>query len=447
LHYWSKENDRPGAGPGGSGSGTISVSDLQLNVTEGQKTAKGESTVNLSVSLDTSSDAYKFDVQYNPLEMKGLGVRVSSEIKTTKWSANTWGLQASDEPVKPHQPTVIRQEYDVPGSNFRARWTVLRECDTAYVHLVEPHGTQRQYKFDNANPGVLDVNFKASVTPSSAGILKKMKDHVLFKMDPVGSSKMEWGPGNPNGKPTISGQFLTAKLKFIGLPASNDGFGKKNVQLLVDGTPAETAKVKVFFPKLATNHPGGGKNDPNWFYYWKEGHVCGIAAGDSFDSTKAGLWGGYSRPSQDSNVRLCHLAPFEGYGPKTYTSLTGFGSVEGAGHGKGIKRVAEVLEHERHHIAIYALHGPVDSDADGVPDGSEAKLDGVKSDPSNPDTFNMSGVFNGTSDTAKLAHKVYAAIGDDEVRCRKKELDLKVPYDPTKDWADPGCQSKVPYGP
>jgi hypothetical protein len=448
LHYWSKENDKPGAGPGGNGSGAISAADLQVSATDGQKTAKGQGTVNLSVNINTTSDAYKFDVRYHPLEMQSVvRVKVSSKIKSTKWDLDIFSLSVGDEPIKPHQTTTIRREWDIPGTNFRARWLVLRECDTAYAHLVEPHGTQRQYTFDNANPGVLDISFKASVTPNSAGILKKMQDHVRFKMDGIGSSKIQWNHDNPDGKPIVTGEFLTAKLKFIGLPTKNDDFGKKNVQLLIDGAPADIARVKVFFPKLATNHPGGGKDDPNWFYYWKEGHVCGIAAGDSFDSVKAGFWTGYSRPSQDSNVRLCRLAAFEGYGPKTYSSLTGFGSVQGNGHGKGIKRVAEVLEHERHHIAIYALHGPVDTDADGVTDGSEAKLDGVKSDPSNPDTFNMSGAFNGTSDAAKLAHKVYAAIGDDEVRCRKKELDLKVPYDPTKDWADPGCQSKVPYGP
>ena len=54
---------------------------------------------------------------------------------------------------------------------------------------------------------------------------------------------------------------------------------------------------------------------------------------------------------------------------------------------------------------------------------------------------------NHSLQTAKLARRIYGAIGDNEVRCRKKELDLKVPYDPSKDWADPGCQSKVPYGP
>src|SRR5437763_11707147 len=33
LHYWSRENDKPGAGPGGHGSGSIAAPDLQVSVT------------------------------------------------------------------------------------------------------------------------------------------------------------------------------------------------------------------------------------------------------------------------------------------------------------------------------------------------------------------------------------------------------------------------------
>lgn len=447
LHYWSKDNDRPAAGPGGSGQGAISPGDLQISVTEGQKTPNGQSTVNVSVFIDAISDAYKFDVTNNTLEPKGLGVRVSSKTETKKWSANLFGLSASDEPVKPHGTTTIRQEWDVPGTNFHARWLVTRSCETAEVHLIEPKGKQKQYAFDQSDPGKLEVNFKASVEPSSPGILKKMQNDVLFAIDNIGDSKMQWDPNNPNGKPTISGKFLTAKLKYVGLPSKNADFGKKNVQLLVDGAPVESAEVKIFFPKLATNHPGGVKGNPNWFYYWKEGNVCGIASGDTFDNTRPAGEAGYARPEKDSNVRLCMLAASEGYGPRTYTGAAGYGSMQVGGHGKGIKRVAEVLEHERHHIFIYTLRGQVDGDGDAVPDASEAVLDSVKSDPNNPDTFNIAGVFTGDSESAKRARMIYSHIGDGEIRCRKKELDLTIRYYPSKDWAEPGCQSKTPYGP
>ena len=187
LHYWSRANDRPGAGPGGSGSGAFAAGDLQVSASDGQKTAKGESTVNLSVSPHTTSDAYKFDVRYNPLEMKGLGVKVSSEMKTQKWDANILGLSVSDEPVKMNKTTVIRREWDIPGTDFRARWIVTRQCETAIVHLVAPTGSLTQYVFNDANPGVLEVTFKAASVPSNDHILRMLQDKVRFKMEDIGT--------------------------------------------------------------------------------------------------------------------------------------------------------------------------------------------------------------------------------------------------------------------
>jgi hypothetical protein len=440
LHYWSRANDRPGAGPGGSGSGAISADDLQVSATDGQKTTKGESTVNLTVTLHTTSDAYKFDVRYNPLEEYHVAVRVSSAIKTMKWDANIFGLSVSDEPVKMNKTTVIRREWDLPGTNFRARWLVTRECETAIVHLVAPTGSLTQYVFNDANPGVLEVTFKAASVPSNDHILRMLQDKVRFKMEDIGTSKKEWDAANPDGKPNIEEGFLTAKLRFTGLPAKNDDFGKKKVELVVNGTTTETARVKVFFPKLAANHPGGKAADPNWFYYWQEGNVCGIAATDVYDANPNKGWG-YSEPSVDSIVRLCQLAPTANSGPEVYHSGNTYGSLTVTGVGLGIKCVAETLEHERHHILIYqsfhnaiAANAKLDVDGDEISAQPEGALDGVKSDPSNGDTFNMGGG--------------YSSYGDNEVRCRKVERALTIHYYPSKDWASPGCQwLPVPYGP
>ncbi|PYK29610.1 MAG: hypothetical protein DME57_09785 [Verrucomicrobia bacterium] len=263
-------------------------------------------------------------------------------------------------------------------------------------------------------------------------------------MDGIGSSKMEWDPSTPDGKPIVEAGFLQAKLKFTGLPSQNDAFGKKKVQLLVDGQSIESATVKVFFPKLATNHPGGVKGNPNWFYYWKEGDVCGIGANDIFDGeTDAGRRLGYSLPNTDHDVRLCPLAALSNQGPITYVGAPPWGSVLGCGSGKGIKCVAEILQHERHHIALYdalvgqhVLYGVSDSDGDMIPTTSEGTTDGIASDPDDPDTFNI-----------RASIPDYATYGDNEIRCRKEELKHTVPYHPQKDWADPGCQSTTPYGP
>ena len=40
----------------------------------------------------------------------------------------------------------------------------------------------------------------------------------------------------------------------------------------------------------------------------------------------------------------------------------------------------------------------------------------------------------------------YATYGDEEIRCRKAELNV-TNYYPRLDWANPGCQSKNQFGP
>ncbi len=53
----------------------------------------------------------------------------------------------------------------------------------------------------------------------------------------------------------------------------------------------------------------------------------------------------------------------------------------------------------------------------------------------NPDTYQIS-----------LSNRKYAPYGDNEIRCRKVELDV-TNYHPEIDWANPGCQSKEQFGP
>jgi hypothetical protein len=438
--YWSRAGQHIPAGSGGSGSGNIAPKDINVKATESGR------TVSIDFGINMTGDEYKFDVRYVPLEITGLGARLSAEEKTDRWSPGIFGIVDSDEPVKSNRKTVIRQESGDRRGDFYSKWVVTRVCDTAHVHLVLPKGPRTQYTFDSNNPGMLDVNFLAAVTPNTPGILQKMKERVRFQMDAIGNSKLQWDQRNPNGKPVVQGEYLAAKLKFIGLPAKNDDFGKKKVQLLVDGNPTETVNTKVFFPKLATNHPGGVGSDPNWFYYWKEGNVCGIGPIDTFDSNpKIRGTMGYSLPWQDDIIRLCAPAAFTNDGPVTYIALgnAGWGSQTVCGHGKGIKCVAEVLQHEGHHIALYkAFHDQIardktiDPDGDGIPSAAEAGTDGIRSNPQNPDTFNISGSI-----------PEYATYGDEEIRCRKEELKHTIQYHVEKDWADPGCQSKPAYGP
>ncbi len=273
CHYWSRAGQHPGAGPGGAGSGNIAPKDINV------KASEGSGTVSIDVSIDTTGDDYQFDVRYSPLEIKGLKVQVSNEVKTEHWTPGVLGIVDSDEPVKPGKKTVIRQELGDPKTNFYSKWVVTRVCDTSNLHLVTPHGDprtapvdsgrgQNEYTFSSATPGVLTINFEATAKPSSPGILQHIKDRVSFSIESVSGSKMEWDAANPNGRASVRGEQLVAKATFTNLPANIDDFGKKKVQLLVDGNPIEKTNIEVFFPRDAKNHPAGQPNSPNWFYYY-----------------------------------------------------------------------------------------------------------------------------------------------------------------------------------
>jgi hypothetical protein len=482
LHYWFKNGKKVAAGPGGSGGGRIPTS--------------GEGAPTVSVIYEngisfgwTESDALAFDSKYLPLKLvtgggSPLGVgpagrqhlEIDTKEKTERRKVNVivMGMTVIGEPVKAGGHTVIRQEWGDPGSNFYAQWTMTRVCEYGKLKLITPRRDprtaprapvddprtpgddgdpcavpapspvdgQNEYTFNCDSPGKLVINFKASITPASA--INSVRDRVSFTIDPIKGSTVRWDP--PNGKAKVDAQgFLVATATFTGLPAKNDDFGLKTVQLLLDGQLAAKTLVEIFFPKFGINHPGGVVGDPNWFYYWKEGGVCGIAANDTFDGTKDIRYIAYSTPWDDSDVRLCPPAALTNQGPATYTGTSAWGSVVGVGTGRGIKKVAEVLAHERKHIAIYqAYHArieaspAIDGDRDHVPNANEATDAGVKSNPADSDTFNVALIMNFAD---------YKGYGDDEIRCRSNERNLTIRYYQTKDWANPGCQSKQTYGP
>jgi len=119
-----------------------------------------------------------------------------------------------------------------------------------------------------------------------------------------------------------------------------------------------------------------------------------------------------------------------------YTSaISGYGSVTVTGSGTGILCVAETIEHELHHLDIYSNFHEIgnDPDADGIPSSVEGSLDGMSTHLNNPDTYNMRGN--------------YSSYGDNEIRCRKIELNHTVQIFPNLDWSNPGCQHKNRFGP
>jgi hypothetical protein len=302
-----------------------------------------------------------------------------------------------------------------------------------------PNGAN-EFTFSTASNGVLTIQFKAEVGGGSS-VLNAIKDRVTFTIENIGQAP-SWNAANPGGKASVSGNYLVATATFTGLPENNSDFGKKKVELLFDGNVLEKSEIEVFFPKHAKNHPGtNAGTDPNWFYYWKDGKVCGIPT-DAIYDPQPGVYG-YVRPGVDRILRLGDLAAETNSGPEVYLSSTikpgtqppaTYGSLTVTGIGEGILCAAETVEHELYHLTIYDDQvGKSDADGDLVADASEPNLTGVDSSISNPDTFSMGGS--------------YSNYGDNEVRCRKKELSLSFTIYPEKDWANPGCQSKNQFGP
>ena len=302
-----------------------------------------------------------------------------------------------------------------------------------------------EFTFSSATTGVLTMQFKAEVD-IDASVLQYVTDMITFSIDSVGQAPV-WDAANPGGVASVSGSFLVAKATFTGLPSNNSAFGKKAVSVRIDNSIAEQSELEIFFPKDAKNHPGSNQGiTPNWFYYWKNGNVCGIPSDAIYDDSNPNLYG-YVLPGIDRKLRLGPLAPTTNSGPETYTSPVikpgtnppvTYGSLTVTGQGEGIACVAETVEHELYHLTIYDdAKGKVDADSDGVANSSEGNLTNVDSDINDGDTYRMQNTFGST----------YISYGDNEIRCRKKELSVSFPIYPDRDWANPGCQHKNQFGP
>jgi len=337
------------------------------------------------------------------------------------------GLQLTYRPIKPLSGGVLQDIIDTMKCTVWKEEYITPAGDPVNEPDNEGDG-QNEFTYSEDNPGVLKINLKVKIYPEK--IASHLKERVYFEVDCVGDSQKKWKDENKDGKPTVDGDYLKAEVKFIKLPKSNSDFGRKYTRFYFDRKEMAKQEYEVFFPKKAMNNPNG--KVPNWFYYWKEGKVCGIPDNAIYDPSKPNCYG-YVKPWKDSIVRLCPKAAGKNDGPEKFHKDDGT-IINTTGEGKGIKCVAEVIEHELHHIKIYKdNYGKKDTDGDGIADENEWGYDGVYTDINDPDTYNLGGS--------------YATDGDQEVRCRKAELNLTIKYYPELDWANPGCQSYNQWGP
>jgi hypothetical protein len=351
---------------------------------------------------------------------------------------------------------IVTTVEDWPNSTFQADG----KSATLHVPLFEwvtPKGDpvaapddagdgQNEFTYNEDDQGIFIMDLKIHVRPSGTAALTghdgvRFSDRGQFIVPGIGISVKEWFLPCPDGKPYAVGDFLVAQVSYTGLPLLNSDLGLKKAEFRFDGSNVmETTDFEVFFSKNGTNHPGVGPwqfgTPPNWFYYWKDGNVCGIPTNAIYDEVTGNSIDAYGfvKPGVDTILRLCPLAPTTNEGSQTYTGLTPFGTITVGGSGEGIACVFETVVHEVHHLDLYSLvSGRTDSDHDGIADSDEGGLDGLISDPTKRDTYRMGGA--------------YALFGDNEIRCRKIETTTPANYHPEMDWANPGCQSLDQFGP
>jgi hypothetical protein len=323
---------------------------------------------------------------------------------------------------------VVKVEFITPAGD-----PVKAPVDAGTTPTSIPDGAN-EFTFSKDEVGVLTLKLKAKVT----GIGSMPADEqakLTFALDTIGNSTLAWDAANPGGKATVSGEFITAKATYKGLPLNNSDFGLKTARVKHGSSNAQEARFEVFFPQKGVNHPGEGSGRvPNWFFYWKDGQVCGIPHTAKYDHNLDGfgknvgktIWLGKDAPSHN--------------GMLTFSS--NYDTITVGGQGKGIQCVAETVAHELHHQDLDSRRGLSpswkDDDHDGVGNSDEPHLDGIKSDPLDADTYRVAFV---------TGSRKYSTYGDNELRCRKIEMTHSIRFYPALDWANPGCQTYTQHGP
>ena len=266
-----------------------------------------------------------------------------------------------------------------------------------------------------------------------------------------------------NAVPVISpvaaeGDYLTATLTYTNLPNASEFFGMKAVRLfhVSISNPVASNRFAAFYPKYALNaHFAKAPNPyPNWFYYWQQGKALTDANGNNamagcvYDPNV-----GYGLADyQSGNIRLGRLAASTNDGSYTVINSTTLAEMVVGNNGRGIKCVAETLQHELEHFKIYNqfykyVNTPADGDGDWIPDMAECGYDmisgqydlhepgygGVASDPNKKDTYNLATV---------IKFQPFSLSGDREMRCYLRERDNTIQIHPDRDWANPGSQHK-----
>jgi hypothetical protein len=301
--------------------------------------------------------------------------------------------------------------------------------------IASPPNGQRLV-FSTAAKGTLDFTLQAKVAPS------RFSSHVAWTVPSLDSkTSLVASPSNQRG-PKLA-------IKLEGLPQDVAGLGPKVFRARIDHKDCQAqanTTVKLFFPRDAKNHPGGGTpRPPNWFHYWKQtkaarpkGQQVNLEYGartfdDCRTSSNAAL---YNHKFGYKTIYVCDLGtfspPFNLVLPVIDRSTAA--KVTGTRRTRDIETFAVAVRHEFEHFLVdhnpwsgvpVANRPAKDHDADGLPDAQES---GLGFDPKKFQTF------LGT-------HPKWKGIGGDEEWMAHETLKDVAPGSMDKlDWGHPGAQ-------
>ena len=444
---------------------------------------KGLSTAAKGISIKLPNKATLFDV--SSTSSSGTTAPSCPELSTTTSSAvdgkaywlNTSELLAGTIRIEHNASfprAVDEAKYACWGLKF-----VTPAGDPVKDPVYASVDGQNEFCYDD-NTRKCVVNLKVKVHPSGITGLTLAEVKKSFSGGfSIGASPeprqvaIEWDKdlGGQAGKWESDGGDIVCRSRatYSGMPKKSNSFGKKEAAFGA-GANAISAKFEIFFEKKGKGHPectlaGCKKDCPNWFYYWRQGAVPGLAHENVVYKELGENTGGLFEPGDPYSISISDFASMSDADGECQIQKYLKSGLREAGNGIfvgikglvggssvtigipseycGVAFAAAVVCHEECHRDIWqASRGKRDLDGDDVADVNESAF-GLTTYP------NVAASYDFLDKRTNEVYKVYLPFVDDEIRARLKSRDILKGgyYDPSEDWAKPGCQSGDYYGP
>lgn len=328
------------------------------------------------------------------------------------------------DPKNPAEPDMVGTIQENPGGKLN--FTILQPA------------SGEKMVYSQGQPAELTLNLEAKVTPATYA------NQIEWELPEIAGSQRTVEPADAKG--------AHLKVRYRGLPGDNNSFGNKSVTARVDAGSCraeDSMEFSVYFPRDASNHPGGAKT-PNWFYYWSQtkakvgparfgGTQGRCSSGGDFGGGK--LMGYYRYQIQDKGYYICDLNNF---GPAfSFQSVKWVGTLPDNRKVDGIDTFAVVSRHENGHYEHFSKWWQghhtknkfQDTNRNTIKDSSEQQLD--KDGDWVPDSREPAyGMDPHKKET------LGAGVSDEELICWKEEAAWVPGSADREDWAKPGKQWK-----